>query len=592
MNNWKTLLENVDDDYLTGMANKGIVKRAYKDKEEGNYQVLSMEEEAKVCVGGETVTVCAPLGESRCSCPSRSICRHVILGILALKEQAAKEEQESVMEPANMPAQEQSVKEAKAYTENIQKTEQTTAENIDLKKKLMEEIAAYPFESLKKILGGKQLLVIAGQIKAGHKPKIDYASVITVELQEKGQKVKLLSPLEYSTCTCHKKELCTHKAAALVWCKLEAGLLPSGELEAEVVTKPVYDRQQVKEAAGQMQLYLEELLNTGLARTSPSGLDYMERLAIISHNVRLASFEGYWRALRDSYESYFKRKASFRVQTLMSQIARLYQRTILLQRAENDSQILELAGEFKADYLPAGDLELIGIAMEHFESQTGYEGETIYFLEENTGQWYTFTSAKPVFYEKSGRRGMGEKAKAPWGLPFSLEDMAISRIHLTNAKADGRRRLSSSQETKGELIERKKDRRLQREDLGGWYYRDFDKLFEEQIDKKKNSWLKEQEEDGEAVSLVFIRPDSCEEAVFSEAEQKLFMSLYDKAGREIVVEVAYSKRESWGIRYLERITNKKLPCFLGKIYFKDGRIRMYPVAVFGKGELWEDGEFE
>lgn len=580
MNNWKTLLENVDDDYLTGMANKGIVKRAYKDREEGNYQVLSMEEEAKVSVGGETVTVCAPLGESKCTCPSRSICRHVILGILALKEQAEKGEQEP------------SVKEAAAYTEKPQKTEQAEEEKSDLKEKLMEEIAVCSFGALKKTLGGKQLLAIAGQIKAGYKPKIEYASIITVELQEMGQKVKLLSPLEYSTCTCHKKELCVHKAAALVWCKLEAGLLSAGELEDEVLTKPSFDGQQVKEAAGQMQLYLEELLNTGLARTSPDGLDYMERLAIISHNARLARFEGYWRALRDSYESYYKRKASFRVQTLMGQLARLYRRTVLLQKAENDSQIYELAGEFKAEYLPAGDLDLTGIAMEHFESQAGYEGETIYFLEENTRQWYTFTWAKPVFYEKSGRRGRGEKSKAPWGLPFSLEDMAVSRIHLTNAKADGRKRLSSSQETKGELTERKKDGRLQREDLGGWYYRDFDKLFEEQINKKRRPWLKEQEEDGEEVSLVFIRPDSCEEAVFSETEQKLFMRLYDKAGREIVVEVAYSKRESWGIRYLERITGKKLPCFLGKIYFKDGRIRMYPVAVFEKGELWEDGEFE
>lgn len=580
MNNWKTLLENVDDDYLTGMANKGIVKRAYKDKEEGNYQVLSMEEEAKVCVGGETVTVCVPLGESKCSCPSRSICRHVILGIMALKEQTAKE------------GRQQPLKEAAAYTEKPQETEQAEVEKSDLKEKLMEEIAACSFGTLKKILGGKQLLAIAGQIKAGYKPKIEYASIITVELQEMGQKVKLLSPLEYSTCTCHKKELCVHKAAALVWCKLEAGLLSARELEEEVLTKPSFDGRQVREAAVQMQLYLEELLNTGLARTSPDGLDYMERLAIISHNARLARFEGYWRALRDSYESYFKRKASFRVQTLMVQLARLYQRTVLLQKAENDSQIYELAGEFKAEYLPAGDLDLTGIAMEHFESQAGYEGETIYFLEENTRQWYTFTWAKPVFYEKSGRRGRGEKAKAPWGLPFSLEDMAISRIHLTNAKADRRRRLSSSQETKGELTERKKDRRLQRGDLGGWYYRDFDKLFEEQIDKKRRPWLKEQEEDGEEVSLVFIRPDSCEEAVFSETEQKLFMRLFDKAGREIVVEVAYSKRESWGIRYLERITGKKLPCFLGKIYFKDGRIRMYPVAVFEKGELWEDGEFE
>lgn len=70
------------------------------------------------------------------------------------------------------------------------------------------------------------------------------------------------------------------------------------------------------------------------------------------------------------------------------------------------------------------------------------------------------------------------------------------------------------------------------------------------------------------------------------------MSLYDGAGREVVIEVTYSERESRGIRYLERVTEEKLPCFLGRVYMRDGRIRMYPVAVFEKGELLEDGYLE
>ena len=77
MKDWNTYLAEADDDYLVGIANKGLLKRAYKDKEENNYQVLSIEHEAKVNVGRE----------SSCSCPSRSICRHIILGILALREQ-------------------------------------------------------------------------------------------------------------------------------------------------------------------------------------------------------------------------------------------------------------------------------------------------------------------------------------------------------------------------------------------------------------------------------------------------------------------------------------------------------------------------
>ncbi|GFI44937.1 hypothetical protein IMSAGC019_00246 [Lachnospiraceae bacterium] len=379
--------------------------------------------------------------------------------------------------------------------------------------------------------------------------------------------------------------MCPHKAAALLWCKLDGGQLALKELEEEGAEKQQYDRELIKEAAGQMKEFLRELFNTGLARTSPEVLDSMERLALVSHRAQLASFEGYWRSLRESYESYLGRKASFRGRNLTEQLARLYQRAALLEKAKTDRDIAALGGEFKAQYGAAGDLDLIGIAMEHFENQSGYQGETVYFLEEHTRKWYTYTSARPVFYEKTGRRGRMEKAAAPWGLPLSLEELAGARFHLTGVKTDGAGRLSSSQETKGDLTrEGTRKNRLQREELEGWYYQDFGRLFEEQIDKKRQPWLKSGIQ-REGQELVFVRPAAFEQAFFSQTGQKLFMRLFDGQKREVVIEVPYSKQESWGIRYLERIREEKQPCFLGKIYLREGRIRMYPVAVFEKEEL-------
>ncbi|MGN0393994.1 MAG: hypothetical protein ACI4EF_01400, partial [Coprococcus sp.] len=165
------------------------------------------------------------------------------------------------------------------------------------------------------------------------------------------------------------------------------------------------------------------------------------------------------------------------------------------------------------------------------------------------------------------------------------------RIHLTGAKCDDRRRLSSSQDTKGEITGvRNKENALTVEELSGWYYKDFVRLFEEQIGKKKKQWLKEDSDDQNvAGELVFIRPDSFEKAEFSQTEQKLYMRLYDESKKEVLVEVPYSKNESWGIRYLERLRPEKQPCFLGKLYLKDGRLHLYPVAVFEKGEIQENG---
>ncbi len=725
MSIWKDRLADIDDDYLIGLSNKGIVKRAYKDKGEVAAAVQDMGEDASVKVGEETVTVRYPLAESKCTCPSRSMCRHVVQAILVLREKCMAEEAEGngstgeaspagpqeqqagqngqscecaqpeqngqtdehvqagqnsqacecaqpeqngqtdehvqagqnsqacecvqsgqnsqtagSMPPAGQSGQDGSAQSGHSRepvqgelsgqgertgqerelshgheggsgaspqigrTEKHISPESSASDKAGAAEKtpVWKEISAYPFEKLKKALGVRQFQTFVNQVVAGIRPEIRSSSVITVQLPRRDHTVKLLSPLEYSTCSCHKKELCVHKASAILWCQLEAGTMTKQTLLGEIVETQEYDMAHVKEAAGQMKAFLEELFATGLSRTSPDVLDYLERLAIISHNEGLARFEGYFRALSDSYDRYFARKAAFKTEDLMEQMTRLYRRVEMLLQAQDAGGVARLAGEFRADYIPVGNLDLIGIAMEHFESQTGYEGETIYFLEENTKKWYTYTNARPVFYDSRKRRGYTEKGQAPWGLNLTFENLLKVRIHLTGAKCDERNRLSSSQETRGEVTG---EQGLSLSDIEDWYYRDFDNLFSGQIGKQQKAWLMEQDDAGNAggqenagdegngsdgvsgkgVELVFVQPASCAKAEFSQTGQQLTLPLYDKAGREVLVEVVYSKQESGTIRYLERISERKLPCFIGKVYLKDGRVRMYPVDLM---ELEED----
>ena len=515
MSEWRDRLADVDDEYLIGLSNKGIVKRAYKDKEEVPAGIVALAEEASITVGEETVTVRFPLGESKCTCPSRSMCRHIVQAILVLKESCMKEggaggagvegagtesggagearvekggtEGQKAAEPqevlsgeaavpveaqnggntANAGAQgggdstasvEQSngddtAESVKAYgADNADGKTQKNGINVAEKQSpnekkqtaLIEEIKEYPFEKLKKTLGTRGFQTFVNQVTAKLKPEIRYSTVITVKLPE--YTVKLLSPLEYSTCTCHKKELCVHKASAILWCQLEAGILTGEKLLGEIgASGQSIDMEKGKEAAGQMKAYLEELFGTGLSRTSEDVPEDLERLAVISHNAGLARFEGYFRTLADAYGKYFKRNAALKTEDLMAQMTRLYRRVTLLSQAEDAGAVMKLAGEFRADYLPVGNLDLIGIGMERFQNQAGYAGETIYFLEENTGKWYTYTNARPMFYD-SGRRGrFTEKGQAPWGINTTTENLLNLRIHLTGAKCDDRMRLSSSQ---------------------------------------------------------------------------------------------------------------------------------------------------
>ena len=541
MADWKKQLAEIDDEYLIGLTNKGIVKRAYKDKETAVIKILKLEEEAALQIDGETVILSLPLGDSKCSCPSRSICKHIMSDILFLKEQTACSDEDA---------------------EDITSEENT--DSTDKRETLWNEILSFPEKDLLKVMGTRRLASFLTKVGKEVRPEIEESSVFTIQLPGENITVKLLSPLEYSSCSCHKKELCVHKAEAILWCRLKAGVFSLKDLEEFQKKDSPLDTVQIKNAAVQMKDYLEELMTTGLSRVSPDVTDSLERFAIISHNAGLADFERAFRGLGTLYQSYLSRQASFLTVDLMKKLTGLYSRVNILLDTEDIALLLKEAGEFHADYLAAGDLDLTGITIEHFEDVSGYEGETVYFLETKTDKWYTYTVARPVFYDKRKKWGKPQKAEAPWGLNCSLENLITLRIHLMDAKCDERRRLSSSKETRGEILGTCEP---DPEEFPRWYYEDFGKLFSERIT-------------GQNRDLVFIQPAFCEKAVFSKTEQMLSMTLYDRQKREVILELPYSKEDARSIRYLEKIREEEPPCFIGKVYLRDGRIRFIPVDTW------------
>ncbi len=85
MSEIKRALAAADESFLVNMANKGIYKRACKDIE-GLMPVFSESADSiSVEISGETVTLAAPLENSRCSCVSRTICRHIVGAILIVR---------------------------------------------------------------------------------------------------------------------------------------------------------------------------------------------------------------------------------------------------------------------------------------------------------------------------------------------------------------------------------------------------------------------------------------------------------------------------------------------------------------------------
>ena len=608
MSELRNLLVDTDDDYLIGISNKGILKRAYKDLEGAAPIVTWDAESASVALGEETCKICIPLGESSCSCPSRSICRHVISAILWLKTQyKTKEVQtEKDVEAAEITNEKSLEKDATnkknlkaekdaANKKNLEsEKENTDRSNIETKNEIPEEknsetketvtllppkqeLLNVPLKKLRTVCGVKRYRLFCQKLKTGEKPELTESSTVTVTFPKEDIKVKLLEPLSYSTCSCHSKELCAHKAEAILWYQVEKGTLTQNELAKELEEDKTFDKKQIKELAVSIKEGIKEQFITGLSRMSPTTQDTMERMAIICHEGNLPTFENRFRQLKGEYELYFLRNISFETGTLRKKLLELYQMADKLEHAETSEEINSLAGDFRDTYEPVGDLNLMGIGQKYLKSKSGYEGETYYFLELDTAEFYTWSDLRPTFYEGKKRAPNAVKqTEAPWGLTCKKDEMSQMTFRLSSAKATKDNKLSVSKDTKGELIGRNFD------------HPTLDKMiscnFEELL---KNQFAKGMQE--EKNQLVFVKAERIGEVEFDSINQIFHMELYDKLENKLYVTVHYTPEEKLLIQVLEKMkeriqnSNKK-KVFFGRLYLNDGKCHLYPIECFERGE--------
>ena len=644
MEQLRAALQQADDDYLVGLSNKGIWKRAYKDLEGETPSLAWQGEDAQVTLNSETCVIKNPLGESTCSCPSSGICRHVVTAILWLKGQIGGEGQkeEGIEESQNSGGtqEEQGSPTANGSQDgtHAQKLREPSAgENAVGKSSApREEFLSVPIDRLKRACGNKRYQTFLGRVRTGELPQLTETSIVTVTIPWEQTTVRLLYPLEHSTCTCHSKELCGHKAQALLLYQLKYGKIHLRDLQALEAEESSVDMELAKEAAGKVREHILAQFEMGLSRQSLEVEESLERLAIICHRAQLANFETRLREAASDYRLYFQRSAAFRVEELFRKLLALHELAGQVLKAETPAELTALAGSFRSDYELVGRLQLMGMGARSFSSKTGYEGEIYYFLETRQKKWYTWTDARPVFYEDTRRRpgSAAGQAPAPWGLTCSREQMSEMEFELKDAKAAAGERLSSSQDTKSEIMG---PRNLELPQVQELVYDDYELLLHDYFGPKQNHGSdtgtgsddfseydgsesgadageisdigmggesdigRESDADdsgsGDRVGggrsrrerLVLVRAFHWEEPVFDSVSQQFSWGLQDKKGRTLFISLRYTKTERYTINLLERLEQRlrrreeKILLFLGAVYLENGRLCLYPIEFYRQG---------
>ena len=540
--NLAAALAAADEGYLTGLCNKGTVNRAKKDLAALSPPEVRPEGDGVEVRMGDTVCLIrAPLGESRCSCPSGGICRHRITAILWLKEQAG-----------GPPEPEEKGPDFGA-------------------------LRAYPTEKLVKQLGAKRLSAVLFRHRSGTGPKMTERSVVTVELPWLPATVRLLEPLAHSTCTCHSRQFCVHKAEALLFWQLKEGVARPEALEEEETFGEGWDAAQVRGIAQSVEQTLAAQLATGLSRLSPGVCETVERMASLCHTARLPNLERALRSLHGEYAAYFARSATYRDTALLARLARAFRLARGLEGA-GEEEIRKLAGVFREEYEPVGHLRLYLLGLRELSVRGGYRGTVYYFWEREERTFYTFSDLRPTFYQNGEGSARRPEAAAPWGLPCTLRQAWNCALDLTGAKATRGGNLSSTGTCAAVLSGRLPPGKV-------FPPEEIDTDFSALLEKKSAPHSPERDR------LAVIRPAACEPQAYDRVRQVFSLRLLDGAGRDLWVEVGYKKTEAGVVEQLEGLARQleegtvRRPVFFGVLYREAGRLKLYPIEYFTR---WQE----
>ena len=99
----RLFLPYAQEEFLVTLANKGLYKRAVKDYDAAQECSLALSDgqQLAVTIDGVTVQLDENLAKSRCSCPSKTVCKHVLMAVLCAAEYGAAQQEEPTAKPAS-----------------------------------------------------------------------------------------------------------------------------------------------------------------------------------------------------------------------------------------------------------------------------------------------------------------------------------------------------------------------------------------------------------------------------------------------------------------------------------------------------------
>ncbi|NGZ77387.1 hypothetical protein [Saccharibacillus alkalitolerans] len=283
------------------------------------------------------------------------------------------------------------------------------------------------------------------------------------------------------------------------------------------------------------------LLGSGLARLPHSFAARFELLAIAARSGGLPNLEREARGIHGELELFFARHIRFSGRALLSRLTRVALMLEALERDIGPARRAQLAGRFRSRYYTVPRLDLYALGAEPWETRSGYRGITYYFYCAEDDGVYTYTQARPAYYEGAEFSfSRHYRERSPWKPELTLKAASASMLSFRSVKVSADGRLSSGGSPVLALPERPP---VEAFDFGSLAAGGFAELAQE---RGRDSLF-----GAPARSLKLLKASAVEGCAYDRAAQALKLTIAGAAGDRLELTLPYHADWKTAINRLE-----------------------------------------
>ncbi|WP_300754040.1 SWIM zinc finger family protein [uncultured Brachyspira sp.] len=544
------LKQYINEKFLLTLTNKGIYNRSVKDIDNiinNTPEKIKLEEadnKIKVTIDtGEKIEVTLndeDIKLSKCTCPSKDICKHIIMSLLYIEHFDTENKTNDDIE-------------------NDNKDNNTKETNNNIINNTFDEVKNISFDEIRKLSTKRNFEYALDRFYENIEADIKEDAMLEINIPEENTIIYFpqKDSIKKAVCSCKDSSLCAHKIIAILKYKEMYGTLEDIKEEDKEIDENI-----LKFAKS----FAENIFEKGFYSCSEKDFDISEQLSIKLQVKNMPEIAKMFRSIAESIDSMINKHASFNKLFAFATLSRLYNTILVIEKAkkENDNKTVKLlTGEIRSKYINRTSGELLGLGAYPWISSTGYLGASAYLYNINSKKVSFFSYVIPTFYDNAKISyddvRSNYRKKIHFENNISIEEISKHKFKFINYKVNNEERISSSKKTSVILNDRINCQLLEElrisknnEELFAENYNDILNIdFQYDYFNKNNR-----------VKIILAKFQKIENIEFNKTEQILYFDIvnYTKDDDEerLTLNIKYTSIHSNGIKYIMNYKNSKI----------------------------------